>query len=231
MNRSYRIASTCLLTYLFCLAGTSARADLSWTVTLDTSPLAGDYTGPFGLDFELIGSGGNTVTLSQFSFGGGSAGPGSAFLTGGVSGDLGGSVVLNDATGFLNDFNQQFTPGGTLSFTVDSTLVPPPSGGFPDNFSMVIFYAYDPTNGYDPAGGPAPPLIPTQDPTGLDTFLTIDVNGSGSTTAVGYSSADGSIPITVTQINAVPEPSSALMMLFGVLGSAGARLWRRLPAR
>src|SRR5262249_46785592 len=140
MNRSYRMAWTCLMGALLCLAGTPVRADLSWTVDLDTSQLAANYAGPFGLDFELIGADGNTVTLTNFSFGGsGSPGPGSAFLTGGASGDLGGSVVLNDSTDFFSDFNQQFRPGGTLSFTVNSTLAAPPSGGMPDNFSMVIF--------------------------------------------------------------------------------------------
>ena len=228
MNRSYRMAMSCLLGSLVCLPGPSARADLSWTVTLDTSQMAANYTGPFGLDFELIGTDGNTVTLSGFSFGGGSAGPGSAFLSGGAVGNLGSRVVLHDASSFLNDFNQQFTPGGALSFTVTSTLVPPPSGTSPDNFSMVIFYGYDPSTGYNPTGGPVPPLIPTRDPTGLDTFLTINVNGPGSTTAVGYPGADGTIPITVTQSTAVPEPSTGISVLITLLCLAGTHLRRHM---
>ena len=112
-----------------------------FNVSLDTSKLASDYTGPFGLDFELVGTSGNTITVSNFAFGSGSAGPGSAFLTGGASGDLSSTVTLADPTNFFSDFNQQFTPGATLTFTVDTTLVAPPSGGTPDNFSMVLFSA------------------------------------------------------------------------------------------
>jgi hypothetical protein len=190
-------------------------------VTLDASQLAASYAGPFALDFELVGSNGNTITLSGFSFGGGSAGPGSAVLTGGTSGDLGTIVSLNDSANFFSDFNQQFTPGGTLSFTVDSTLVAPPVGGSPDNFSMVIFSAYDPVDGYNPFTGTGGTPIATTDPSGSDTFFNLDVNGPGSTTASGFSGANGDIPITVTT-SAVPEPSSGMMMLFGLLGVAGA---------
>ena len=165
------------------LAGPAARADQVWTVSLDTSQLAANYTGPFALDFELVGSNGNTVTLSNFSFGsGGGAGPGPAFLTGGASGDLGSTVSLNDSANFFSDFNQQFTPGGTLTFTVDSTLVAPPSGGSPDNFSMVIFSGYDPVNGYNPSSGTGGTPIPTTDPSGNDTFFNFNINGPGSTT-------------------------------------------------
>jgi hypothetical protein len=230
MNRSCRIRWSWLLGLALIAGGSSARADLTWTVNLDTSQLAANYSQPFGLDFELLGGNGNTVTLSNFSFGtGGTAGPGAAFTTAGASGDLGGSVVLNDSANFLVDFNQQFTPGGALSFNVDSTLVAPPSGGFPDTFSMVIFYGYDPNNGFNPSGGPAPSVIPTQDPTGANTFLTINIGGPGNTTAAGYSSADGSIPITVTPTSAVPELSSGITMLFGLLSLAGASIWRRRP--
>jgi hypothetical protein len=230
MNRSRRIRWSWLLGFVLLAGGSSARADLAWTVNLDTSQLANNYSGPYGIDFELLGGNGNTVTLSNFAFGSGGAGPGAAFATAGASGDLGSGVVLNDSANFLVDFNQQFTPGSTLSFTVDTTVVTPPSGGFPDTFSMVIFYGYDPTTGYNPSGGPVPPVIPTTDPTGSNTFLTVNINGPGSTTAVGYPSADGSISITVTPTTAVPEPSSAITMLFGALGLAGALKWRSRPA-
>jgi hypothetical protein len=221
MNRSYRMTWIGLVGCLLCLAETSARADESWTVTLDTSQLAVNYTSPFGLDFELIGANGNTVTLTDFSFGnGGSAGPGAAFLTGGAGGDLGGSVVLSDAADFFSDFNQQFTPGDMLSFTVDSTVVPPPSGGIPDNFSMVIFSAYDPVNGYNPSTGAGGTPIPTTDPTGADTFLSLDINGPGSTTPSGYPSVNGDVSITITP-QSVPEPSSGAIVASGLVCLAG----------
>ena len=218
--------STWLLGLVLALTGPAGRADQVWTVSLDTSQLATDYTGPFALDFELIGSNGNTVTLSNFSFGGGSAGPGLAFLTGGASGDLGSSVSLNDSANFFSDFNQQFVPGRTLIFTLDSSLVPPPSAGTPDNFSMVIFEAYDPVNGYNPNTGMGGTPIPTADPSGADTFFNFNVNGPGSTTVSSYPSSSGDIPITVTPASVVPEPSSALILLIGVLGLSGAMGWQ-----
>jgi hypothetical protein len=225
MSPMRRIPCSSLLGLALILAGTTARADLVLDVSLDTSRLAANYTGPFALDFELVGTNGNTVTVSKFSFGsGGAAGPGSAFLTGGAGGDLGSSVTLfdNNTGTFFSDFNQQFTPGATLSFTVDATLVPPPSGGAPDNFSMVIFQRYDPVNGYNPSNGTGGTPIPTTDPTGADTFFNFNVNGPGTTTVSSYPSSSGDISITVTQASVVPEPSTGLLTLVGILGLAGA---------
>jgi hypothetical protein len=210
---------------------TGARADQVFTVSLDTSQLAADYTGPFGLDFELVGTNGNTVTLSNFSFGtGGAAGPGPAFLTGGASGDIGSSVILSDSTYFFSDFNQQFTPGSTLTFTVDMTLNAPPSGGSPDNFSMVIFSSYDPVNGYNPSTLLGGIPIPTNDPSGNDTFINVDNNGPGATSVLSYPSASGDITITVTSTS-VPEPGSGVLLFSGIACTAIAISRRRSRAR
>jgi hypothetical protein len=192
------------------LAVSTARADSTWNISLDTSTLAAGYTGPFGVDFELIGSNGNTVTLSDFSFGGGSAGPGGAFITGGSTGDLSGSISLNDTSTFFTDFNQQFTPGTTFSFTLDSTLIAP-DGTFPDNFSMVIFSGYDPVNGYDPIGLTGGTPIPTTDPSGNDLFVNLDITGADS---------------APTTYQAVPEPSSLLILTTGLIGIATAAVRR-----
>jgi hypothetical protein len=222
MSLARRIQFTWLLGLVLLVSCASSRAG-QVTVTLDTSQLAADYTALFGLDFELVGTGGNTVTLSGFSFGnGGAAGPGAAFLTGGSSGDLGSFVSLTDSANFFSDFNQQFTPGETLTFTLDSTLIAPGPGGSPDNFSMVIFQSYDPVNGYNPfttAGGT--PIL-TADPSGNDTFLNFNINGPGSTSIETFPSASGDITITVTPANFVPEPGSAVLMLSSVAGIAAA---------
>jgi hypothetical protein len=116
----------------------------------NTTVRRSNYIGTFGLDFELVGSNGNSVTLGGFSFGGGMAGPGTAFGTGGASGDLAGGVILDDTSSFFSDFNQQFTPRGTHSFTVSTTAN---SGGIPDSFTTVIFQGYDAVHGYDPFAG------------------------------------------------------------------------------
>jgi hypothetical protein len=213
MSLSRLISRICLLGIVLVLAGSAARADGIWTITIDTSSLAAD-TGPFGLDFELVGTNGNTVSLSNFSYGsGGSAGPGGAFITGGATGDLASGVTLSDSSSFFTDFNQQFTPGDTLTFTIDSTLIAPAGGGI-DNFSMVIFQGYDPVNGYDPIGATGGITIPSTDPSGNNLFVNLDIVGPGSA------------PVTF-QAASVPEPSSAAIMLFGVLGISGAMCWRR----
>src|SRR5579859_8130563 len=92
----------------FCLASTM------FAVTLDTSPLIGHPAGPFSLNFQFTdgqgtGDANNTVTLSSFAFGGGSAAGGPS-LTGGASGSLGSGVVLTDSA-FFNAFTEGFTPG------------------------------------------------------------------------------------------------------------------------
>jgi hypothetical protein len=211
-----------LLGLVLTLTGSTARAGQIWDVSIDTSQMASDYTGPFALDFELVGTNGNTVTLSQFSFGTGSAGPGSAFLTGGASGSLAATVTLNDSVNFFSDFNQQFTPGATLTFTMDSTLIAPPVGGSPDNFSMVIFSNYDPVHGYNPITGTGGTPIPTTDPSGNDTFFNFNITGPG-TTVSAFPSASGDISITVTP-QSVPEPPSAVLWVLGVAGSGA--FWR-----
>jgi len=63
----------------------------------------------FSLDFQLTdgsgtGDANNTVILSDFGFGGGTA-VGNPNLTGGATGDLASTVTLTD-TAFLNDFFQ-----------------------------------------------------------------------------------------------------------------------------
>ena len=132
MSLSRRIACGWLLGFALILAGSAARAEQTWTVSLDTSQLAANYTGPFALDFELVGSNGNTVTLSNFSFGSGGARPGTRVPhRRSERRSRKHRQPQRQRVNFFSDFNQQFTPGRTLTFTMDSTLVPPPSGGTP----------------------------------------------------------------------------------------------------
>ncbi|HZW33498.1 MAG TPA: PEP-CTERM sorting domain-containing protein, partial [Isosphaeraceae bacterium] len=139
------------------------------------------------------------------------------------------SVSLNDSASFFSDFNQQFTPGTTLTFTMNSTLVAPPSGGTPDNFSMVILSNYETTNGYNFISNLPPPPgdtpIPTTD-TVADTFFNFNINGTGSTTVSSFSSTSGDVSIAVTPTTVVPEPSSVVFVCTGTLGLLGYA-WRR----
>jgi hypothetical protein len=224
MTRSRRIVISGLLGLALAWIGSPARADQVWTVSVDTSQMTADYTGPFGIDFELLngGSNSNTVTLSNFTFGGGGAVP-PAVPSVGASGDLGSVVSLNDTGQFLVDFNQGFTPGTTLTFTMDSTLNGPPMGGIPDNFSMVLASSYDPINGYTP--------IPTMDMVS-GTFFNFNINGPGTPPVSVYSSLTGDITLTVTpQGGAVPEPTSVITLFLGATGVLAAARWRRRAAR
>jgi hypothetical protein len=163
------------------------RAD-RFHVTVDTSVLIGHSAGPFFIDFQLndgrgVGDENHTATIDNFSFAGGSTADTPLPAIGGVSGSLSTSLKITDSE-FLNQFTQQFTPGGMLSFDVDlttglnttsaavgfsfaildRTLAPLPTVGLADALVFVnvdaenpIVEAFpgDPTRG--PAGG-GPPI-------------------------------------------------------------------------
>jgi hypothetical protein len=245
------IPSACLLGLVLILAGPAARADQIWNVTISNSAnlnpgvvpqyFPPNANGNFGLDFELVGGNNNTVTLHNFHFGTGLPGLAGPFTFGGASGDLrppSSDAILTDdptvnpAAGFLNDFNQQFTPGlagSMITFTMDSTLnFSPPT---PDNFSMVLFYNYDTINGYNP--GNVPPTggtpIPTQDAIN-STLFSFDITGPNPTVN-SFMATDGTgITVTVTPVTVIPEPSSLIMLVSGY-GAVVALGWRRFARR
>ncbi len=166
MSKNIRFA---ILTVLLTAAALSpARADAIFTVTLDTSPLTvapGSTAGPFSLAFQLtdgsgIGDANNTATLSNFDFGGGSAGacPATCMAFGGASGSASSSIVLIDSD-FFNALVEGFAPGSSLSFQVDLTTNLD-SGGTPDAFAFSVL---------DSGGFPLPAL----DPSGADSLVTV----------------------------------------------------------
>jgi hypothetical protein len=206
--------------------GANVRADQVFQVTINTSSLAANFSSPFAVDFELVGSNGNTVTLSNFTFGGGSAGPAGAFRTGTVTGSLPGPIALKNSSTFFNDFNQQFTPGSSLSFTLASTVVAPPAGGSPDNFSMVLFFRYDTTHGFNPGTGAGGTPIPTNDPSGANTLLSYDITGPGST----VSTSSGTGPASGVVVTVTPEPSSVLLLVLELAAAGAWWRWRGIRA-
>lgn len=106
------------------IATNPARANETYLIDINTSALVGNSAGPFSLDFQSIwGSGAaQTVTLSNFSFTGGSF-TGAATIIGDVTGDLGSALVFNPNSGsFLNEFFQTFEAGVTsIRFNLDLT--------------------------------------------------------------------------------------------------------------
>jgi hypothetical protein len=201
-----------------------ARADEIFTVKLNTEVLTTTpdaAAGPFSLAFQLVQGDGtnptNTATVSDFTFGGGSAGacPTNCITFGDVTGDATGTIGLSTSDAF-EAIIQTFTPGSQLSFQVDLSTNPN-TGLAPDAFGFSIL---------DSSDSP----IPTQDPSGADTFLTVLLNSSNpsiltyaSDPSVGTEAADISISLEAPTIGTnvpptnTPEPPSFVLLAAGLL--------------
>jgi hypothetical protein len=193
-----------------------ARGDVVYNVSLDTAPLVGHPAGPFYVygaftDGNGIGDANNAVTLSNFTFGGGSA-LGSPLLFGGASGSLETGVTITDNSP-LGLFAEQFAPGLELSFSLDLTLNDD-AGGIPDRFTLYVL---------DSSGVPLPTMAPYGDYFfGVDLYSTgaiFDAYGSDPSRAP---TVGNPVSIPAPTITEIPEPStlyllaSALAMMVGL---------------
>jgi hypothetical protein len=200
---------SCRLICCLAILAASAFADVIYNVSIDTSPLIGSSAQPFTLDLQFsdgsgVGDANNTVLLSGFSFGSG-APLGSPFpAIGGVSGDLGSSVTMLDSS-FFNEFDQEFTPGAILTFTLDLTTNADIAA--PDEFSLGIL---DSTGQEIPTHDPGNALI-------VADILAGSVNVSTFATDSTTSPPAGGPPIAipapqVTAVSAAPEPGTLLLL-------------------
>lgn len=191
------------------LIASVARADFITTVTLDTSvldaysnPSNPDYQGPFLVDFQLNdgsganGDGNNTAIISNFNLNGGSLTSGTSSASGGASGDLNLSDALSlTDNGFFNDFNQQFTPGRSLTFTLDlTTNVSPTEQTTPDEFSFTVYSNLNAT-------------IASQ-----ASLLTINITGPNPEVTPSGGSLGNGVSVTAPETSSVPEPSSLVLL-------------------
>jgi hypothetical protein len=162
----------------------------------------------------LDGGGGvsNNISVSNFSFGGGGTIVGSASSFGGVTGDLTGTVAF-DKSSALQDFNQGFSVGtSSISFDVTTTA----NGSLtPDTFAVTLL---------DNTGTP----ITTTAPDGYSLFTQpIDLALASGGGFSGSSVFSGTGAFSGTSVDAVPEPSRALLLV----GAFGALIMRRRRAQ
>lgn len=199
MNHITKMVTLVLALLIF--GGQQARAD-SAAVSLNTSSLSGTQILAFGF-VDGDGVVNNSITLSSFNFGGGSALGSPDYLgTTGVSGDLGGTVSLNDS-GFTALFTQMFNPGSSLSFVLNSTDLY--AGVSADTLAMYVcdtsFNCYS-----DSASTDLLELPLTGGTVGLSDFT---LNGA---------SAEGlPAPVVTLQTTKAPEPPSVLLLLAGLV--------------
>jgi hypothetical protein len=184
---------------------TTARAD--FLVSLDTSPLSGTHTLAFGLNNSNIAS--NTIALTDFSFGGGTAVSGTedcTFSNGvGCSGELNSQVTLEDLD-FQIFFTQQFNAGSMLSFVLSATNNF--ASGTPDQFAM---YLCDSSLG-----------ACYSDDLATGAMLLLDLTGGSLSPASFILNSAGDQGLSAPVVSAVPEPGT-LILLSGGLAALVAR--------
>jgi hypothetical protein len=173
-------------------------------VSLDTSPLIGQLSGPFSLAFMLSdGSatqdGNNAAVLSNFLFGTGGPSGLPTVYGNNVSGDLSTTVQMIDADP-LDFFTQQFTSGMALTFRLLLTTNVD-QGNIADLFWFGIT---------DKSGAPIPTLGP------LGEFLSIAIDGatpvvSAFRTDLSSTSIDIAAPQVQLGVPGVPEPGTSIL--------------------
>lgn len=120
-------------------------ATVTYSVSLDTTPLVGHPAGPFSIAFALAdgsasGDGNNALIINKFQFGEGGGPAGTPMVFGSAFGSLSSTVSLTDQ-GNVNFFAQRFTPGNTVTFSI-SVTTNADVGGILDEFT---FYVLDNT--------------------------------------------------------------------------------------
>ena len=198
------------------LGASGACADATFDVSLDTSAISG---ADGQVVFELIDGDGvvdNSLSLSSFDLGGGAIGAPADYLgSSGVSGDLSGTIAMDDSGGSAF-FTQLVSFGTSLVFRLSTTNVP---GGTPDAFSMAL-YTPDFSACY------------SDDQIGC-TLLQVDLVGgtlSPASFALNGASAQD-LPAPVVTLASAPEPASLLLLVAGLFGLASTRSSRLSRSR
>jgi hypothetical protein len=218
-----RILLACSLAALASSAIPAARAtSLTYWVTINTASLLGNSDAPFSLDLQLAAGSdnvSNSVTLSNFSFTGGSAAGSSNYTLGSFSGSFGGTLSLDDSQG-TSEFAEAFSTGVTsiqfkVSETENSEEV---TSGTPANEQFNVYLDDNNT-----ASGFVPSLAPDGSNALLESPLFENATLSSVQTFASTSPDAG-----VVTAASVPEPSSIgmLAMAAGAVGFAVRRFRR-----
>jgi hypothetical protein len=209
---------------LWSVSAARVQADYIINVSVDTSQLTSSgLTSPFGIGFDMFSGGvasGNTATISNVQFGTGGSATGSPFTFGNASGSLSTTVSLgvDPVNNPFNYFDEGFTPGSKLTFTVDlSTNVASP----PDSLSFFLIQNHAPGSlfsGGNGGNGTTPSTtIPTTHPTGADNVYFIQITANAPTVDI----------YTLKLSTAVPVPSSLVLSLSAVVAMGVGLLLRR----
>jgi hypothetical protein len=211
--KNLRIAAAVFITIGALALTVPARAN-TFTVTIDTTPLAGTAA---WFAFDLIGNGAiggtqqpTTVTLSNFAVTGGTLGGVVPPVQGGFSGSFPGPVTLTDAADFFNELLISLTIGTSFSFqyaVINTSASPQPTG-----FSALFV---DPATNFQ--------MFPTSDPSGADVLLLHSIDGPGAGLPAVYT-ADNGVSVSVAEI---VTPLPAALPLF----ASGAGLFAVLALR
>ena len=217
-----------LRTILFCLlAAASLHANSLYYNTIDTSAL----TGQSGyLVFDFLSGGGpgdNAASIEGFTSDGTL---GASFTTGEVIepfGPLPNTVILvtDPVNSPFNEYQNAFTFGTTMSFYVNATENAPGPDSAPDELSLYFLTSDDATS-----------LITTSDPTGADTLLTLDLDGSANGVPTVYSVSDPSGVSATMTLNggppaSAPEPSPEWLGAAGLCLIGLSKLRREMVVR
>jgi hypothetical protein len=200
MSLPLPLARLLALFALFSLAPLPVHA-ASYLVSVNTAAFAGASG---AVDLQFNPAGGALPATASVSLASGLASLGAATLDGAAAGGLAGTVTLVNTTAF-NALLQDVVFGSSFGFRLDVDVAPGASA-FATTFGLGL---------YDETLAPFPGAQP-------DGFvLTIDFFGAADAI---ISAASG---VTVTPVNAIPEPASALLLLAGLLALAWARRGRR----